>query len=215
MRKSIDLEGRELQRRVAAGDRVAAEHLVTWYRRRPLSLRPRRITRLCKIVQGRRRERVTVVYGFDGEWALRNNQPPYFSIVNTSGSEITGRCFPEIAPLRRWHLTSIDGTPIHYVANGVYWWREAYPELGDAVASLPYPDDPFEMFSSSVVFGVTPFDTHGTTPFEVPGLTIQEWLELRLPFLQVAFFMDMERFGFFEDQIPETLRSDPGPRRRR
>lgn len=84
------------------------------------------------------------------------NQAPYFSvtgeerengIVTSWGClhELLVEHFPELAPLIRWHLWSVEGS-MHYVANAVYhlgwcgWWDKA--SIGN--------------FLRSVVWGVLP-----------------------------------------------------------
>jgi len=46
------------------------------------------------------------------------------------------RFFPDLAPLLKWHLCSTDG-PMHYVANTLYWKKQAHLEHARSCAIWP------------------------------------------------------------------------------
>jgi len=61
---------------------------------------------------------------------IEGNDSPYFG-VTASGAGFGGCChelileaFPELAPIVAIHLSDMDGSPSHGVANGLYWIKE-------------------------------------------------------------------------------------------
>lgn len=83
-------------------------------------------------------ERRRVKYGMI--W-LPGNQLPYFSITlereekkrnnrwydagGGAALEEIAENFPALAPLVKWHLCDQDGTPMHYLANAIFWYEIA------------------------------------------------------------------------------------------
>ncbi len=125
-----------------------------------------------------------VTYGFDTEFANKNNQSPHFALTVETyrkpdyneqcfpGSCITvnngrytefafGQCadtvravFPELVALLPFHLVSIGQGPMHYKANGLY-------HLGLA----GYPDAfNLDHFRSTVLYGQVPSDANWVLP---------------------------------------------------
>lgn len=130
-----------------------------------------------------RNYRIRADYGF----VKLGEQEPYFSVTGEIQKAERGRWqedsfgmlhddiarhFPELRPLIKWHLTSVKGGPMHYIANALYWW-----------------DNNLDHFKSTIVFGAVPGDklpAPNTDPAEV-----RNWLERRLPKLMRAFKRDM------------------------
>lgn len=151
------------------------------------------------IENGERRIRATF-----GLQKLQGNQYAYFSITGETErkergrwAEDTGGCiheeirkhFPELAEFIVWHLVDETGTPMHYIANAMYWLRGAN-HAERFVKELPAKC--IEHFKSVVLWGVLPEDTTQ----EVPGIYRQEgekWLDARLPKLQAAFHPAMTK----------------------
>ena len=79
----------------------------------------------------------TVTYGFDTKFAAKYKQRPYFSITldvtegkrwvsGGADSDTIAEVFPELANVLQWHLADHSATPMHYVANTLYW-RDHFP----------------------------------------------------------------------------------------
>lgn len=103
---------------------------------------------------------------------------------------------PDLMPLVRWHLCSLDGGPMHYVANAVYWAEKV-------AGCSPWPaksydPEPLATFKSHVVFGAV----EGDEMPELAGLNregvknvVTEWCHGRFPALMEAFRADLTKFG--------------------
>lgn len=129
-----------------------------------------------RVIDGRRceerrsignNETMRVRYGFD---YIGGNRRPHFSVTadifDKRGIDIGGGCchdliaehFPEIARLIRWHLVDDDGTPMHYIANGIYWMQKhlgIYRVFEDMEPSKPQD---LVHFKSTTVFGAVASD---------------------------------------------------------
>ncbi len=114
-------------------------------------------------------ETMRVWYGFH---YIGGNRRPHFSVTadifDKHGRDVGGGCchdqvskyFPEVDRLIRWHLVDDDGTPMHYIANGIYW-MEKYLGVYRTFAHLAYePPEPkaLDTFKSTIVFGAVPGD---------------------------------------------------------
>ena len=151
--------------------------------------------------------KLIVSYGFNkiGE------QEPYFSITadqrvlshrTKKWLEYSGGCLhdtieeklPELQPLIKWHLCGKESGPMHYIANGLFWWErskldhcvQAYS--GDTTA---FGEQAWEYFKSTIVFGAIEEDF----PQDQTKESIQLYLENRLPKLMEKFHEDMKTFG--------------------
>jgi len=99
--------------------------------------------RTATYTEGRRKFEITVTFGFDLDFAKRNNQAPYYSVTatidrigrNGARSECSGgmqhdevaKHFPDVAATIRWHLADNTATPMHYKANTLYWADHIHP----------------------------------------------------------------------------------------
>lgn len=82
-----------------------------------------------------------------------SGQDPYFAVTGDTNTgpggmlhEMIAKHVPEFAPYLRWHLTSINTGPMHYIANGVYWWKKAVNREPKAL----------DYFKSTIVYGSAP-----------------------------------------------------------
>lgn len=130
------------------------------------------------------RYRIRADYGF----VKLGEQEPYFSVTGEiqraergrwrkdSGGmqhEQIARHFPKLKPLLKWHLTFVESGPMHYVANGLYWWEEGN----------------LDHFKSTVVFGAVPGDKLPSN--DASQTEVRNWLLDRFPKLMTAFKRDM------------------------
>jgi hypothetical protein len=154
--------------------------------------------------------RVRAEYGMH----VIGDQEPYFSLTGEQYrwerrhwaedsfgqmTETLTKHFPQLAPTAKWHLCFQQTGPMHYVANGLYWW-DAYvgTRLVDKYQLANNPgksssDIGLECFKSTIVFGAA-------GPEELPSVStprqaVQAWLEQRLPKLMEAFRNDMAAAG--------------------
>jgi len=125
-------------------------------------------------------KKLVVTYGFNLEFAKRNNQEPHFSITGViherrpSGGfykePLTCGCihdeivkaWPESEALIRWHLCAPKSGPMHYVANARYWY-----ELHHGISVWASDDErtsPFDAFVSTVVWGAVDGDHEDQLP---------------------------------------------------
>lgn len=149
--------------------------------------------------EGGRTYRITARCGFDLDFARRHRQAPYLSVTAQVDERTRhgwrdycrGGClhdevalhFPHLAPLVRWHLTTADGEPTHYVANGVHH-AEVAAGLG-RYGRRPGDPDPVEAFKSTVAWGACPTDTdeslarllEAPTPKAPEGVICELWHE--------------------------------------
>lgn len=158
---------------------------------------------------------VSVKYGFDMEFAWKHNQTPYFSITTSDGAahdKIIAQYFPELVPLLRWHLCVIDGLPMYYEANSLYWAEAA---LNISKYAPQARVDPLDAFISTCIFGAIPGeslpDCLTVAPWRIVTPSIKRllrdelnrdltpWLRKRLPALQAQFMADMQAFGTLAD----------------
>lgn len=160
-----------------------------------------------------RHYRIRATYGVDYEFGRRNNQQPYFSLTGEieqqddrrpnhwrdySCGQIHGeiaRRFPELAPYVKWHLVSL-GEPMHYIANGKYWWKKAMGvvEPGD-YPDAPGSPNPIDAFQKTIVFGGIPGETMPTLHRWEEA---ERWLRDRLPKLMGRFAADMKALKVLE-----------------
>jgi len=162
-------------------------------------------TRTVEYTEDGQYHRLEIRYGFE----CFSGQDPYFSITGAvfgpNGYNVWGcvhdeirKYAPDLAPLIKWHLVSVVKGPMHYVANGLFWWeRSLMKELvplykGD---SCPIGDEAFENFKKTVVYGATKHDSlfmYGLKSYSKH--TIEAWLKFRFNLLMEMFFNDMRKF---------------------
>lgn len=158
---------------------------------------------------------ITAKYGFDVDFAKRNNQEPYFSITADikrqakNGRWVEDSCgclhdeiskhVKKLAPLIKWHMVHLSGMPTHYTANAIYWAQKVH---GISIyKSQSYDPDPMKAFKSTVVFGAVETDNEqDILAMESITAQVTEWCEARREALNKAFLADMERFGCMPDQ---------------
>jgi hypothetical protein len=152
---------------------------------------------------------LTVKYGM----RACEGQEPYFSITaelsNNQGMEASG-CLhniirdkmPRLSPLIKWHCCSVNSGPMHYEANGLFWWERINAPLIDSCAM---EENALQYFEETVVYGVAKtYDIldesilkhHNGNADEKAFM--QKWLRARLPEVMKAFHNDMKLFGVLE-----------------
>lgn len=174
---------------------------------------------------------ITVTYGFDESFAMRNNQVPYFSItakvfhpnshdIDSFGllHDAIAKHFPGLRPLLKWHLTDADGVPMHYFANAMYWGEQYRNQVNRGVPRAPGAPDPLEAFKRVVVADADPWESanwkfllNHWTSSEVD----REYLAKRLVMLKDRFQKDMAAAGLkIPTWRPEKRAANPAiPRR--
>ncbi len=127
-----------------------------------------------KLKEGRpigNNEIMRVWYGFH---YIGGNRRPHFSVTadifDKHGKDIGGGCchdliakyFPEIACLISWHLVDDDGTPMHYIANGIHWMQKYLGVYRIFAHTDCEPSEPkyLDHFKSTIVFGALPSDEY-------------------------------------------------------
>jgi hypothetical protein len=173
------------------------------------------LTKKVEYTEGKERYRLEVKYGFQ----KLGNQEPYFAITadlyyyrkNHRWSMVSCGCqhdliaekLPELKPLLKWHLSFEDSGPMHYEANGIFWWeRSLLKELvpayrGDTCA---IGEKALENFKSTIVYGTSPeFDRIDevflTKRSDHDKAFMKVWLRKRLPEVMESFRKDMKEFG--------------------
>ncbi len=153
-------------------------------------------------------DRLEVYYGFDEQFAARNNQAPYYSLTGSTWRNyredcggmlhdiIADRCrnWPELIQTMRWHLADNQGIPMHYIADSVYWW-----ELATGKREPRPQDKPVDFFSQKIVLGAVAGDPRADV---LAGWlhthtkeSITAWLEKRKAGLKSAMVADMAAAG--------------------
>ncbi len=116
---------------------------------------------------------------------------------------------PELAGLIRWHLCFVETGPLHYIANGMFWFERSLLNnpaplyAGDTCAS---GDKALGFFKDHVIYGASkeydPIDCileHRAAPVQGDMLAlIRQWMTERLPSVMVQFHKDMKEFGVEE-----------------
>lgn len=151
--------------------------------------------------------RTRIKYGFDVVFAERLSQLPYFSLTHDTERRVGRRwvddsCgaglppqFSELEPLLKWHLCSVE-RPMHYVANGLYWWEQGAASGWAVLTSEHFGANPVEGFKRTVVYGA--LETDRDFDVQAPSRTkseVREWLVARLPALMAKMREEMARFG--------------------
>lgn len=151
--------------------------------------------------------RIRAKYGFTHS----QGQDPYWSVTGEierkagNGRWVEGSCgclhkevskhFQELAPTIRWHLCATLSGPMHYEANGLYWW-EHY--IGARVMDKQNIRDHANghdaaeaYFKSTTIFGALPDDA--MPPVTASNGEVREWMRNRLPRLMEAFRADINK----------------------
>lgn len=130
-------------------------------------------------------ERISANYGF---FYIEGNKRPYFSvtanIVDKYGADAGGGCchdliakhFPELSCLIRWHLVDDIGTPMHYIANGMYWMEKYIGvfRVFDHMEPEPSKLQDLINFKSHIVFGAVTSDETELEKILASEATIEE-----------------------------------------
>ena len=100
--------------------------------------------------------------------------------------------FPELADLVQLHLVSVDGTPMHYVANAKYWWEIA---RGEKTTEFQTAEDAARHYRSTVIAGALDEDADLPVP-EGPFTwgDAEAALEARRPALRAHVHEVLARF---------------------
>lgn len=114
---------------------------------------------------------ITVSYGVR---KMGDNQHAYVTVTaeiwrrNANDCESCGQLhtevlehFPELADLVKLHLVSVDGTPMHYIANAKYWWEVA---RGEKTVEFQTAEKAAGHYRSTVVAGVLESDAELPVP---------------------------------------------------
>lgn len=171
--------------------------------------------------------RMRVKYGVDQDFAT---QAAHFSITaeieekrNGGWREHSGGClheaiakhFPELAPLIRWHLFAPAEGPLHYIANGLYWWRHAMQLVAQEDQALAH-------FKSTIVFGA--IEGHPALasdsvmlkqlfqPRASPATQdsdVKTWLDARLPILLEICQRELTEAGVWAMKKRKTVKMVP------
>jgi len=119
---------------------------------------------------------------------------------NASGGaahDVIREQFPHLANAIRWHLADNSGTPMHYVANALYW----HDHIGD---DPKYTDDYgvgeaeiIRRLRSTMVWGCLPGEEaeQGAGPEAMGRKFLQSYLNMRHPKLLDAMVTDLEAVG--------------------
>jgi hypothetical protein len=155
------------------------------------------------------RYRVRAEYGMQ----KLGDQEPYFSLTGEQQRyngirwredsfgqmhDILVKHFPELAKVAKWHLAFQESGPMHYVANGLYWW-DIYvgTQLADryqlANAGTSSSELGLRIFKDHVVFGAVDGDT--LPSISTSRQDVEAWMKARLPALMDAFRHDMAAAG--------------------
>lgn len=155
-------------------------------------------------------------YRVHAEYGMQKlgDQEPYFSITGETQRVERGRWsedsfgmlhpvleqhMPKLEPLLKWHGVFQKEGPMHYVANGLWWWDHYVgSRVVDKYQMMNNPGKSsselgLECFKSTVVFG-------GAGPEDLPPISaslneVKDWLLTRLPKLMDAFRRDMAAAG--------------------
>lgn len=158
--------------------------------------------------------KIVVTYGME---YLKGNPLPYFSITGEIRDKhnIMECCgclrdeialhFPHLVPLITWHLCNQDGTPMHYIANGLYWAAGAI-DLKERWGPGDTAEQYLEHFKRTVRLSKEEEQDcvrhlrrwrcghHNGAP-ESARADFQEWLEQQLQSVQHRFHTTMSQFG--------------------
>jgi hypothetical protein len=94
---------------------------------------------------------------------------------------------PELVPFLKWHLTSVNKGPMHYIPNALYW-------AGHSGFCDGKPNDPpnFGAWKRTVVWGACESDKgDGSDVFEYTKEEMTAWLSGRFTELMESFDRDM------------------------
>lgn len=145
---------------------------------------------------------ITVSYGVH---KLGGNKHAYVSVTaeiwrkNANDCESCGQLhtevlehFPELADLVQLHLVSVEGTPMHYIANAKYWWEIA---RGEKTAEYQTAEDAARHYRSTVIAGALEEDEDLPVP-EGPFTwgDAEQVLEDRRPALRTHIHEVLARF---------------------
>ncbi len=173
------------------------------------------------------KKRIRATYGMDEGFAKRNNQAPHITVTGEIETKTRGggwredsggmihpeisRHFPNLRPLLRWHLVAEPGVPMHYLANGQYWWEFV---MGTSKFGEP-STDPVGAFKSTVLYGLLPGDkklTFGRSP-QLDGVAapedIRPWLKKRLPTLRRQFGAIVRKYDLGGAPKRKTAKKKP------
>ena len=143
------------------------------------------------------------------EYKSLSGQAPYFSVTGTIFSHPTSKAdkywdtsgcihediakhFPELKNAIKYHLVS-SGSPLHYVANTVYWY-----EVAQGIRKYNERENDFKALTNARNAALWPDLQLG---MDTP--TLKRALEQRLPSLMDGFYSMLDKYGM------RTLDTDP------
>lgn len=137
---------------------------------------------------------------------LFENRLGYWRLISCGCQhDLVRQHVPELAHLIKWHLCSVERGPMHYEANGLFWWerslmKEQVPMYrGDNCA---IGAQAFEHFKTTVVYGVTKKDTiFMDTDWDKSNITKEDlcsWMRKRHSDVMKAFRKDMRKHGLLK-----------------
>ena len=178
----------------------------------------------------------TVTYGFDVNFGKRNNQSPHFAMTievidpksRRSDNFLSGgadhetikRLWPNIGKYENWHLASLPGEPMHYIANALYWL-----ELACGISEWeqkPHDPEPLQTFKNRINYDensddvselesiLAAYKDDWQSPLTKKLLrgSVKEsatrWLKARAERMQERFIADMVELGVL---VPVTASS--------
>lgn len=131
------------------------------------------------------------------EYGIRRVHAAQRNASGGAAHDVIREQFPHLANAIRWHLADNSGTPMHYVANTLYW----HDHLGDDPKYTDnYGADESEIIRrlrSTMVYGCLPGEKaeYGTGPEAMNRDRLESYLNLRQPALLDAITSDLEAVG--------------------
>lgn len=134
-------------------------------------------------------------------WTVIDDQEPYLAVTADELDErgvvvATGmlhdavaKAFPGLTRLLRWHLCSTT-EPMHYVANGIYWWQMFKKRSKWKSESRR----PLRNFASTIVYGAVDDDAAKILVME-SDRDVEQWLVSRRAALLSAMWADSAAYG--------------------
>lgn len=145
---------------------------------------------------------IKVTAGIDYDFAKKYNQRPYFSItgniLNGNGIILACGCVHDqmleaisereqrdnlgeiISELIKWHSCDINGLPLYYIENSMYWFK----------------NQKYDTFKSYILMGQSSLDEQMIEVYQtMDNESIIAWLEARKPDLKANFLKAMNMAG--------------------
>lgn len=126
--------------------------------------------------------------------------------------DLVKKYFPELLELSKWSTCDEHGTPMHYMENSTYWFKEALDKLNDDKESA---EQAYAHFRNTCLCGTLPDDNDSLDWCRFDKLRdcrdrvgeVIAWLSNRLPKLQAMFKDLIAKHGLFKERGKEKLPS--------